>query len=169
MSRQEILKNIEIARKYLDSFHLLLPNDKILFDCYCLPSFGFKAFYAQIYKTNGIFRANCAYTHYADYLGLESYSVCFANIEKDKHTAKKADVICKSVFPDPDIINTLSKYAGEFTSVEHFANENTIILDGISAGIRFFETGCLIHDIYLIDSEDNLPLLDKLLLFSDTV
>ena len=48
MNKQQVLENIEIARKHLDSFHLLLPDDKVIFDCYCLPSFRWKAFYGYV-------------------------------------------------------------------------------------------------------------------------
>ena len=74
MTRQDIIKNIDIARRYLNEYHLLLSDDEVLFDCYCLPSFRFKAFYAQISMKNGVYRANCAYTRYADHFGIESYS-----------------------------------------------------------------------------------------------
>ena len=168
MNKQQVLDNIEIARKYLESFHLLLPDDKLIFDCYCLPSFRWKAFYSQIYMTNGVYRANCAYTHYADYSGAESYSVHFSSIEKGRHTAKTTDVICKSIFPAPNIIGSLFKYANEITSIERPENESTVI-DGITAGIRLYENGCMTRDICLIDPHDDLPLLDELLLFSDII
>ncbi|MBR5165327.1 MAG: hypothetical protein IKW87_07205 [Ruminococcus sp.] len=168
MNKQQVLDNIEIARKHLLSLHLLLPDEKLLFDCYCLPSFRWKAFYSQIYMTNGVYRANCAYTHYADYLGVESYSVHFTSIAKDRHTAKTTDVICKTIFPAPDVIRALFKYANDVTSIDRFENESTVI-DGITAGIRLYENGCMTRDICLINPHDDLPLLNELLLLSDTI
>ena len=168
MNKQQVLDNIEIARKYLESFHLLLPDDKLLFDCYCLPSFRWKSFYSQIYMIDGVYRANCAYTHYADYLGEESYSVHFTSIEKEKHTAKSTDVICKSIFPAPDIISALFKYADDVTSIDDIEKESTVI-DGITAGIRLYENGFITRDICLIDAHDGLPLLNEILLLSDII
>ena len=84
MDKVDILGNIGIARRYLGDYCLLVSDDKVVFDCYCLPSFRWKAFYAQVYVQNGIFRANCAYTRYADFWGLESYSVSFTSIEEKR-------------------------------------------------------------------------------------
>ena len=168
MNKQEVLENIEIARQYLDSFHMIIPDDKILFDCYSLPPHTWKAFYAQIYETNGIYRANCAYTYYVDCIGIESYSVDFSSIEKEKHTAKKTDVICKSIFPDSDIANNLIKFANEFTSIERCDRES-VVIDGITAGIRLFKNGCMTRDICIINPDDRLPLLEEILLFSGNI
>ena len=107
MDKQQVLDNIKIARRYLDNFHMLLPDDKILFDCYCLPSYRWKAFYAQVCIERGVCRAYCSYTHYADYWGLESYSQHFLTIENKYHPGLKNDVICKCIFPDMDLINSI--------------------------------------------------------------
>ena len=168
MNKQQVYENSEIARKHLQTYHLLIPDDNVLFDCYCLPSLRWKAFYAQVYMVNGIWRANCAYTHYADHLGAESYSVHFTDIEKAEHPAKTTDIICKTIFPDADIINTLSEYANYVTSIERFENKGAVI-DGIAAGIRLFQNGDIIHDILLIDPEKPEPLLDAICSFSDMI
>ncbi|MBQ4312425.1 MAG: hypothetical protein II773_12640 [Oscillospiraceae bacterium] len=42
-------------------------------------------------------------------------------------------------------------------------------IDGITARIRFFENGSMTRDIVMIDPDDDLPLLDKILLLSDAI
>lgn len=168
MLRQDIFQNINIAKNYLDRFHLLIPDEKIYIDCYCFPSFNWKAYYAQVYSENGIYSANCAYTHYADYYGLESYSQHFTAVENDKPPAKNTDIFCKCIFPDTKLINDLLTCAGEYTQTEHSA-KGGIVIDGITAGIRLFENGRIARDICLIDPDDDPPLLDKLLTFSDVI
>ena len=168
MNKQQVTENIEIARKYLDSFHMLLPDDKLLFDCYCLPSFGQKAFYAQIYMTDGIYRANCAYTHYSDYSGIESYSCHFTTIEKKKHPAVKSDVFCKIIFPAPETVGSLISTAQEY-AVKHDNYEEGTVIDGIIAGIRLFDNGTVIRDIVMINPDEPGPLLDEICSFSDMI
>lgn len=168
MNKQQVYENIEIARKYLETYHLLIPDDNVLFDCYCLPPSGEKSFYAQIYIVNGIYRANCAYTHYPDLLGIENYAAHFTSISKSYHAEHSNYVTCKCLFPEPNIINTLSEYANYVTSIERFENKGTVI-DGIAAGIRLFQNGDIIHDILLIDPEKPEPLLDAICSFSDMI
>ena len=157
--------NIGIARGYLGDYCLLVSDDKVVFDCYCLPSFRWKAFYAQVYVQNGIFRANCAYTRYADFWGLESYSVSFVSIEEKRHTGIKNDIICKSIFLDNDIVDKLLMYAG----TQESCSRDSVVIDGITAGIRLFENGIITRDVCLIDPDEDTPLLDELLLFSDRI
>ena len=168
MTQQEINENIEIARRYLNSFHLLLPDDEVLFDCFCLPSFKYNAFYAQIYKINDVYRANCAYTRYADYLGIESYSCHFSSIEIKKHPAKQNDVFCKIIFLNPEAVNSLISIAQDYTVKDNTPKEGMII-DGITAGIRFFDNGTIFRDIVMINPDKPEPLLDEICSFSDMI
>ena len=168
MNNQQVTENIEIARKYLDSFHMILPDDKLLFDCYCLPSFGQKAFYAQIYMTDGIYRANCAYTHYSDYLGMESYSCHFTAVENIKHPAIQSDVFCKIIFPPPEKVDSLISIAQEYTA-EDDPLEEGVVIDGMTAGIRLFDNGTVIRDIVMINPDEPGPLLDEIGSFSDMI
>ena len=168
MTKQEMLNNIGIAKKYLSKYNLLVPEDDLIMECLFLPPFRWNTYFIQVFIKQGGYSANCAYTYYTDYLGVESYSVHFTSIEKDRHTAKTTDVICKTIFPAPDVIRALFKYANDVTSIDRFENESTVI-DDITAGIRLYENGCMTRDICLINPHDDLPLLNELLLFSDTI
>lgn len=168
MTQKEINENIEIARRYLNSFHLLLPDDEVLFDCYCLPSFGTKAFYAQITIKNGVYRAGCAYTHYADHLGNKSSSRNFADIEKDDHPARKNDVFCKIIFPKPETVDSLISIAQKYTDKATHP-KGGVIIDGMTAGIRSFDKGSIIRDIAYTDPDGHDMLLDALCAFSDMI
>lgn len=168
MNRQEISENIEIARRYLNSFHLLLPDDEVLFDCYCLPSFRQKAFYAQVSVKNGVYRASCAYTRYADHLGNVSCSRHFTAIEKDTHSARKNDIICKIIFPKPEAVDRLLCAVKKYTAKDA-SHEQGFNIDGITTGIRHFENGNIVHDIVLNDPDEPEPLLDEICSFSDII
>lgn len=167
MDKQNVLDNIKIARRYLDSYHMLLPDESVIFDFYNLPSYNWKAFYAQIYKHNGIYRANCACTRCVDYIGIESYSSHFAAIDSDRHKAKN-DVFCKCIFPDPAIVNDLLACAMCHRQIDSAVNEH-IVLDGITVGIRSFENGSISKDICLINPDDHDRLVDEILRFSETI
>ena len=168
MNKQEININTAIARRYLDTYHMLLPDEKIMFDCCCLPSFRWKAFYVQVFEENGIYRANCAYTQYRDYFGLNNYSQHFTTIEIINHRAKRGDVFCKSIFPDRKIIEELLQCANEYIYNEQPVNKH-LTLDGITARIRLFENGSMTRDIVMIDPDNDVPLLDKILSLSETI
>ncbi len=168
MTKEIIRENIEIARRYLNTFHLLLTDREIVSDCYCLPSLGWKAFYAQVFVGNGVYRANCAYTSYADHFGVKSNSCHFSEIERDKHPARKNDVFCKTIFLDSERIDRLFHAAHVYSSGSRIVKEG-IVIDGITAGIRLFKNGIITHDICLIDPEDPDPLLDEICSFSELI
>ena len=166
MTRQDVSENINIARHYMNEYHLLLPDDEVLFDCYCLPSFRFKAFYAQIAVKDGVYRANCAYTRYADHLGNESCSRHFTAAQNDTHPAEKNDIFCKIVFPEREIVDDLISKAQEYSAkADH--PENGVMIDGITAGIRLFENGKIVRDIVLDNPAEPEPPLDAIRSFSD--
>jgi len=134
MNENDIFKNIETAQKYLAKFHLLLPENKIVFDCCYFPPFAEKAFYAQVFCENNQYKAHCACTYYADFWGLESCSQTFQTVESaDKHSAKVGNVICKILTLDSELTNDLIKTAEKCESVY-----NEICIDGVSAFIRIF-------------------------------
>ncbi|SEK75296.1 hypothetical protein [Ruminococcus albus] len=168
MTRQDIIKNIDIARRYMNEYHLLLPDDEVLFDCYCLPSFRWKAFYAQVSAKNGVYIANCAYTRYADHLGNESYSRHFTAAQNDTHPAIRNDIFCKTVFPEHEIVDDLISEVSEY-SAKTDDTENGMMIDGITAGIRLFENGSLLRDIVLDNPNKPEPLLDAICYFSDMI
>ena len=168
MNKQQVSKNIEIAKKYLETYHLLLPDDENIFDCYCLPPYRWKAFYAQIYKTDGIYRVNCAYTRYSDHFGEVSFSQPFTSVMTDTHPSRKTDAFCKCFFPDADIIDDLIKCAENYDANENPIEERTVI-DGVTAGVRIFENGFVAKDICLVSSDASDLLLEKILRFSDLI
>lgn len=168
MTQQEIIENIEIARGHLGTYHLLLPDDEVLFDCYCLPSFRWKAFYAQVSVKNSVYRANCAYTRYADHSGLKSCSIHFTTIEKAEHPARKTDIFCKTIFPEAEAVDSLICAAQEYTDKATHP-KGSMIIDGITAGIRLFDNGSIIRDIVLNDPDEPEPLLDKICAFSELI
>ena len=167
MTKQEVLENIAIARKALNTFSLLLPDSYVIFDCYCLPSFRWKAFYAQIGRKNGVYFANCAYTRYADHFGLESNSVHFISIIENTHRAKKTDIICKCIFPKADVVNRLIETSNDPSAAKN--SEEGIVIDGITVGLRFFENGNITRSVCLINPDDNIPLVNEIIAFSDMI
>lgn len=151
MTRQEINDNIAIAQKYLERFHLLIPEKRLVLDCYLFPPFGGKSFYAQIEQKNGIYQANCAFTSYSDHMGLRSYSQLFTTVESaDKQLSVKGDVYCKIVRVDTQLVNLLFQQANEY---ESSPTDNVVCIDGIYAGARLFCDGNIIKDIYIPNSE----------------
>ncbi len=175
MTRQEIYENIKIARHYLNTYHLLLHDNEVLFDCYCLPSFRYKAFYAQISIKDGVYKANCTYTRYVDYLGIESYSCHFTTIENNERSAIKNDIFCKVVFPNSETIDRLISLAQEYivkkdtSDGKKDTSDGSIIIDGITAGIRLFDNGNIIRDIFMINPDMPELLLDEICSFSEII
>ena len=76
MNENCIFKNIEIAKKYLEQFNLLLPNDKMCMECCYFPPFSEKTFYVQVFCENNQYKAHCAYTYYADFWGTNTLEFC---------------------------------------------------------------------------------------------
>ncbi|WP_207646949.1 hypothetical protein [Ruminococcus albus] len=157
-----------IARRYMNEYHLLLPDDEVLFDCYCLPSFRFKAFYVQISVKDGIYRASCVYTRYADHSGAESNSLHFTAVENDNHPAKRNDIFCKIIFPKPEIVDDLILKAQEYSDKADDP-QNSVMIDGITAGIRLFENGKIVRDIVSDNPTKHEPLLDAICSFSKII
>ena len=162
METNYINDNISIAKEYLNRFSLLLPDEKILFDCCYLPPFKWKAFYAQFYIKNNRYYANCAYTHYSDINNIKSYSVSFSSIEEyNKHPAKTGDVICKIVQLSQEYVLNLISLISECVVADSDDSSKGIILDGDYLKIRTFENGTLLRDID-IDYGDNCKIKEAL-------
>ena len=158
MNENCILKNIAIAKKYLEQFNLLLPNDKMCMECCYFPPFSEKTFYVQVFCENNQYKAHCAYTYYADFWGLESYSQTFETVEQaDRHNAKVGNVICKVLKLDSQLTNDLIETVKESESVY-----NEVCIDGISAFIRIFPEN---KKLFLLNTIDNNVILDKLNVF----
>lgn len=154
MNENDIFKNIEIAKKYLERFNLLLPDDKICMECCYFPPFSQKAFYAQVICENGIYKAHCASTYYSDFWGFESYSQTFETVEEsDRHNSKVGSVICKILKIDFGLTNNLIKNIKESDSVY-----NEICIDGVSAFFRIFPEQ---KNLFLLNVNENF-IIDKL-------
>ena len=166
MDKEEVMENLEIARKYLGKYSLLIPDDELTLECFCLPSFGRRAFYAQVYMNKGVWRANVGYTHYSNYFGQESRSVHFADIERaDRHPAKKAFVICSAIFPKAEAVEALLKSAEGYA--EDDAEDKGCTIDGVTAGIRVFDKGEKVRDILIIKRD--APPVDEICKFSEMI
>ena len=155
-------QNIMIAQKYLKQFHLLMDPQSVILDCCYFPSHSDKAFYLQVKKDREQYLGHCAYTYYADYFEMESYSQSFLTVERaDSNTAKRGDVICKILQLDTSLIEDL------ITAVQAYMptpKDIKIVIDGIYANIRLFEKGEIVSDIRLThDSKivDSLTAISK--------
>ena len=158
MTEKEIFENIDIARKYLARFDLLIPENKIVFDCCYFPPFSEKAFYAQVFCEDNQYEAHCAYTYYANFWGLESYSQTFETVEQaNRHNAKVGNVVCKALKLDFKFTNDFIETVKESESIY-----NEIRIDGISAFIRIFPEN---KKLFLLNTIDNNVILDKLNVF----
>ena len=155
MNESDIFKNIEIAKKYLARFNLLLPDDEILLECCYFPPFSEKAFYARVFCKNGTYRAHYAFTYCADFWGLESCSQTFETVENaDKHNAKVGNVICKTLNLDSEKIHDLMR------TVEKVESEyNEVCIDGISAYVRTFPNE---RELYFLNTVGKNEIFDKL-------
>ena len=101
-----------------------------------------------------------------DYLGIESYSCHFTSIENNERPAIKNDIFCKIIFPDPETVDRLISITQEYI-VKEDASEGSVIIDGITAGIRLFDNGNIYRDIFMINPDKPEPLLDKICSFSE--
>ena len=124
-----------------------MDSQSVIFDCCYFPSHSNTAFYLQVKKDRGQYLGHCAYTYYADYYGLESYSQSFLTVETtDRSPAKRGDVICKVVQLDKSLIDDL------ITAIQTYmpkSNDTNIVIDGVYANIRLFEKGEPVSDIRL--------------------
>ncbi len=167
MNKQEMQHNIEIAKKYLAKYHLLVPENNILLECLFLPPFRWNTYFMQVSMEHGGYDAHCAYTYYADYYGNGSYSQSFTTVETaDKQPAKRGDVICKCIKTDAQIIEEIIRSAKEIAADEM---QEVTVIDGISASIRLYDKGTIIREVYLNDSDIPPALLDTLISVSEEV
>ena len=169
MTKKQIIEDIEIAKRYLDGFHLLVPENKILLDCIFIAPFHWKSFFIQVEIKNGKYHASCAFPHYSDFVGCESFSGSFENVEKkDRHAAIKGDVFCKIIQPDKHLIEAIIQQVKEYKAANSNM-ENIVVIDGITARVRLYEHGCVIRDVCLYPADNDEKLLDMLISFSETI
>ncbi len=167
MTKQKMLNNIEIAKKYLSKYHLLVPKDDLIVECLFLPPFRWNTYFIQVFKGHGGYSAHCAYTYYADYLGNSSYSQSFTTVEKaDKHPAKRGNVICKCMKTDTQIIDEIIRSVKEDIVIK---TQEITIIDGISASVRLYDKGTIIGDFFLNDPEIPPELLNALISVSEII
>ncbi len=163
-SAEYYAQNIAVAQKYLHHFHLLMDSEAVCLDCCFFPAYAQKAFYLQVMKADDKFIGHCAFTYYADYLGLYSYSQSFLTVEKaDKHNAKRGDVYCKIVQLDTAFINEL--IAETIAHIPSSSDSQTVI-DGLYGNIRLFENGKVKKDI-LVNHDSKL--IQRLSQISDLI
>lgn len=167
MTKQEMLNNIEIAKKYLSKYHLLIPKEDLIMECLFLPPFHQNTYFIQVFMEHSGYFAHCAYTYYADYLGNSSYSQSFTTVERaDKQPAKRGDIICKCMKIDCQIIDEIIRSIKE--DIVNKTQEMTLI-DGISASVRLYNKGIIIGDFCLNDPEIPSELLNALISVSELI
>lgn len=159
-SAEYYAQNIMVAQRYLKQFHLLMDSEDVCIDCCFFPPYAQKAYYLQVMKADGNYISHCAFTHYADYRGLESISQSFLSVEQaDKHNAKRGDVFCKIVQLDAALISELiSATKGHVPS----AADSRTVIDGQYGNIRLFENGKVTKDILVNDESQIIQLLSKI-------
>ena len=140
MDKRYVYNNIDIARRYLNEFHLLAEGEPLVIDLCFLPPFKWKAYYMQIIGKNGSYRAHCAYTRYADALGNESFSQSFEAVEKaDALASKKGDVICKTIDIEPETVMAVTEQIRSCApETEKLSGK---VIDGIWAAARLYRGG----------------------------
>lgn len=153
-------QNIIIAQRYLKHFHLLMDSEDVCLDCCYFPSYAQKAFYLQVMGTDGKYISHCAFTHYADYQGLESFSQSFLTVEEaDKHNAKRGEVYCKIVQLDAILINRIISATKVYIPS---ASDSRIVIDGLYGNIRLFGNGKVTKDILVNDGSQIIQLLSEI-------
>lgn len=168
MGTKYIYDNIEVARRYLDKFHMLVSDKTLLMDMCFLPPYHWKTFYAQIFEKNDVFQAHCAYTRYTDHLGIESWSQSFISTEKaDALSHKKGDIICKIIRIDPEMIQKLTEQIKAFQP-EHDETCGFII-DGIFAAARLYTNGCVSKELIVTPQQDDTPVIKSMMDFSELI
>lgn len=167
MTKQEMLNNIEIAKKYLSKYHLLIPEDNLIMECLFLPPFHRNTYFIQVFMEHSGYSANCAYTYYADYLGNSSHSQSSITVERaDKQSAKRGDIICKCVKIDNQIIEGIIRIAKEIVADK---TQEIMIIDGISASVRLYDKGTIISDFCLNDHDISPALFNALIHVSEII
>ncbi len=169
MTPQEIQKDIEYAKGYLDRLHLLIPQENLLMECFLFPPFRWKTFYAQIGMENNKYLVHCAFPHLIDYFGNESSVVSFETVDALlRHPVVEGDVICKIVPLDNRFFDQL--YNRALTHTEPCANaENAVVIDGVTAGVTLYQCGTPIREITIHPADGDTPLLESLLTLSDLI
>lgn len=158
-SKEFYLQNIEIAQKYLAHFHMMMNPDSVCMDCCYFPSFGERAFYMQVQFENAHFTGHCVYTDYADYLGIQSRSVNFLEIEQaNQHPAMRGDVFCKIIPLNTALIEQLTAE----TKCYKPKTRNGITIDGVYANIRLFEHGAETANIRAAHDDAVISLLSAI-------
>lgn len=161
MTNEEIYENISIARKELEELHLLVPDNEVFFDCFYFPPFTEKTYYAQIVKSESGYSAHIAYTYYADFWGLSSYSQPFKNVYSMEHSSKIGRVICKIINLDAHLANDLKSIAEQYATPEN-NNKEAVVIDGICCGIRLYDNGGISHTIISHNPPDDDTILNEL-------
>ncbi len=165
MTKQEMLNNIGIAKKYLSKYNLLVPEDDLIMECLFLPPFRWNTYFIQVFIKQGGYSANCAYTYYADYLGNISYSQSFTTVEMaDKQPAKRGNIICKCMKIDRQIVDEIIRCVKEDVVIK---TQEMTIIDGISASVRLYDQGTIIGDFCLNDPEIPPVLLNAIISVSE--
>jgi hypothetical protein len=155
MTDEDINANIKIARAELNELHLLLPNDEICMELFYFPPFREKTYYAQIIKEENGYFAHVAFTYYADFFGLSSYSQTFECVKSAvNHSAKTGRVICEIKHLDKHLIDTFADIAETYIPDEK-AFTGAIIPDGIHGGVRFYENGSVCREIMIHNPSDD--------------
>ena len=161
ITNEEIYENISIARKELEELHLLVPDNEVFFDCFYFPPFTEKTYYAQIVKSESGYSAHIAYTYYADFWGLSSYSQPFKNVYSMEHSSKIGRVICKIINLDAHLANDLKSIAEQYATPEN-NNKEAVVIDGICCGIRLYDNGGISHTIISHNPPDDDTILNEL-------
>lgn len=161
MTNEEIYENISIARKELEELHLLVPDNEVFLDCFYFPPFTEKTYYAQIVKSESGYSAHIAYTYYADFWGLSSYSQPFKYVYSMEHSAKLGRVICEIINLDAHLADDLKSIAEQYVATET-ENKEAVVIDGICCGIRLYENGSIRRTIISHNPPDDDILLNKL-------
>ena len=167
MIKQEMLNNIEIAKKYLAKYHLLVPENEIFLECLFLPPFRWSTYFIQVLMKQSSYYAHCTYTYYADYFGNASHSQSFTTVERaDKQSAKRGDVICKCIKMDTQIIEEIIRIVKEDIVIK---TQKITTIDGISANIRLYDKGTIVDDFCLNTPEIPPELLNVFIAVSEII
>ena len=161
MTNEEIYENIAIARRELEELHLLVPDNEVFLDCFYFPPFSEKTYYAQIVKSESGYSAHIAYTYYADFWGLSSYSQTFKYVYSLEHSAKIGRVISEVINLDEHFVDNLKGIAEQYSSLET-DDKGSIVIDGICGGIRLYENGSISRAIIIHNPPTDDSLLNEL-------
>ena len=168
MTNEEVFENINIARMELEELHLLVPDNEVFFDCIYIPPFKEKTCYAQIVKGEKGCSAHIAFTYYADFCGLSSYSQTFEHVYSMEHSDKLGRVSCKIISFDEHFANDLKSIAEQYVVPENY-NKEIVVIDGICCGIRLYDNGSISRNIILHNPSNDDILLNKLKKFSQKI